>query len=56
MAVVTEAWKNLAFDKDPLERSQRGEKRHRVVRSFGFGPVMAALDLELDDRPGADAE
>jgi len=54
MEVTIEAWKNLAFDRDPLEHEST-ERRYRVVRAYGFGPVMAALEVEVETPPEAEA-
>lgn len=50
-----EAWKRDAFDRDPLGRERSGVRRHRVLRSCSFGPVMAAVELEFESRAEAES-
>lgn len=50
-----EAWKRDGFDCDPIGREQGGVRRHRVLRSYGFGWVMAAVELEFDSRDEAES-
>lgn len=51
----SEAWKRDGFDRDPIGREQDGVRSFRVLRSAGFGWVMAVLELEFDSRPEAES-
>jgi hypothetical protein len=50
-----EAWKRDGFDRDPVGREQGGVRRCRVLRSAGFGPFMAVVELEFDSRAEAES-
>jgi hypothetical protein len=50
-----EAWKRDGFDRDPVGREQGGVRRYRVLRSAGFGPFMAVVELEFDSRAEAES-
>jgi hypothetical protein len=50
-----EAWKLDGFDRDPIGREQGGVQRYRVLRSAGFGWVMAVVELEFDSRAEAES-
>lgn len=50
-----ETWKRDGFDRDPVGRERAGVRRHRVLRSAGFGPFMAVVELEFDSRAEAES-
>ena len=50
-----ETWKRDGFDRDPIGRERAGVRRHRVLRSAGFGPFMAVVELEFDSRAEAES-
>jgi hypothetical protein len=50
-----EAWKRDGFDRDPVGRERGGVRRYRVLRSTGFGPLMAVVELEFDSPAEAES-
>lgn len=48
-----DAWKR-AFDADPIDRKGSGVRRYRVYRDV-LDANFVTVDLELDDRPAAEA-
>jgi hypothetical protein len=50
-----EEWKRDGFDSDPLGREQGGVRRYRVMRTAGFGWLVAVVELEFDSRAEAES-